>query len=849
MTPERWREAQRIFHEARERPPEERRSFVARAAADDTELAAEVVSLLAADEAAGGFLEVPAEPPEPPRTRAGPWRIVREIGHGGMGTVYLGERADGPFRKTVAVKIVRRGMDTEAVLRRFRQERQILAGLEHPNIARLLDGGNTDDGLPYLVMEHVEGEPLTAWCARRSLDVPARLTLFRTVSSAVQFAHQNLVVHRDLKPGNILVTADGTPKLLDFGVAKLLNTDLAGGTRDLTVAGGGAFTPEYASPEQIRGERITTASDVWSLGVILYELLAGVRPFAPAAAAPGEIAKAVLEEEPAKPSAAALGTGRAAAFGGGSLRLSRRLEGDLDTIVLKALRKEPERRYASAEQLAEDLRRHLDGLPVKARRDTFTYRTGKLLARHRTLAAAMALVLFALVGGILATARQARIARAERARADRRLEDVRKLAGSFLFEFHDAIASLPGSTPARELVVRRALEYLGTLAKEASGDPVAERDLADAYERLAEVQGGGSGPNLGDTKGAIASERASLAIREALAAPPGAGARERESLAVAHGLLSKLFLKSWDLEQAREEGRKAVALLEEIGRTESSPRELLRLGGTYHNLGLLEDLLGRRPEALAALGKSTAAYAAAVAAKPGDTDARRGLALATFETASVFSHSGDSAAARTEGEKAVAIYEALLAGDPANARVKMDLAMALHDVGEYATALTDIPGAEAQHRRALGLVEEIAAADPRDARAQVAIAYCANGLGEALAKSGDAARSVALHARAARVSESVLAADPANGYARRNLATALELAGDALSLRPGSPRPSAALAEARGWYVRALDAWLSMDRDRKLQGEDAASPDRIRKAIARCSLPATSGNPRQASSQ
>jgi tetratricopeptide (TPR) repeat protein/tRNA A-37 threonylcarbamoyl transferase component Bud32 len=834
VTPERWREAQRLFHEAREKPAAERSAFVAAASEGDAELAAEVASLLAADADSGGFLETPAAPPEPLRTRVGPWQILQEIGHGGMGTVYLGERADGPFRKRVAVKVVRRGMDTEAVLKRFRQERQILAGLEHPNIARLLDGGNTDDGLPYLVMEYVEGEPLTAWCARRGLDVPERLALFRTICATVQFAHQNLVVHRDLKPGNITVTADGTPKLLDFGVAKLLNADLAGTTRDLTVAGGGAFTPEYASPEQLRGERITTASDVWSLGVLLYELLAGVRPFGAAGAPPGEVAKAVLETEPEKPSAAAARAG--------DERTRRRLEGDLDTIVLKALRKEPERRYASAEQFSEDLRRHLEGAPVKARRDTFTYRTGKFLARHRAAAAAAALVLVALVGGILATARQARIARAERARADRRLEDVRKLAGSFLFEFHDAIVTLPGSTPARELVVRRALEYLGTIAKEVSGDPVAERDLADAYERLAEVQGGGSGPNLGDTKGAIASERASLAIREALAARPGAGPREKESLAVAHGMLSKLFLKSWQLEAARDEGEKAVALLEEIGRTDFSARILLRLGGTYHNLGLLEDLLGRRPAALATLAKSTAAYGAAASGKPGDVDARRGLALATFERASVYHHSGDLPAARAEGEKAVAIYESLLANDPGNARLKMDLAMALHDVGEFASGLANVPEALVHHRRALALVEEIAAADPRDARAQVAIAYCANGLGESLARSGDTAGAVALHARAARLSETVLANDSANAYARRNRATAFELAGDALSLRARPPAAASALVEARSWYTRALDAWESMGREHKLQGDDATAPVRIQKAIERCgAAPASRG--------
>lgn len=814
MTPERWRDVQRLFHEARGRPRAERASFLAAAAAGDAELEAEVASLLASADTDEGFLETPARPPpEPPRSRIGPYDVVREIGHGGMGTVYLAIRADEQFKKRVAIKVVRRGMDTEAVLRRFRQERQILAGLDHPNIARLLDGGNTEDSLPYLVMEYVEGEPVTAWCEHRGLGAREKITLFRTICAAVHFAHQNLVVHRDLKPGNILVDEGGAPKLLDFGVAKLLNPEVSGQTLDLTGASVRVFTPEYASPEQLRGERITTATDVYALGILLHEILTGRRP----GAEPG--------------------------------RTKRTLPADLDTIVGMATRPEPARRYASAEQLSEDLRRYLEGLPVKARRDTFSYRTGKFLSRHKAGVAAAALAVFSLVGGILATARQARIARAERARADRRLEDVRKLAGSFLFEFHDAIATLPGSTPARELVVRRALEYLGTLAKEASGDPAAERDLADAYERLAEVEGGGSGPNLGDTKGAITSERTALAIREALAARPGAGARERESLAVSHGILSKLLLKSWELEPAREEGRKAVTILEEISRTDSSPRVLLRLGGTYHNLGLLEDLGGRTAEALAALGKSTAAYTAAEAARPGDPDARRGLALATFERASVYNHSRDIPAALEEAEKAVAIYESLLANDPGNARLKMDLALAVHDLAEYHVAIGGVPEAVSRHRRALALVEELAAADPRDARAQVAIAYCANGLGGALAQGGDDAGAFALHERAARLSEAVLAADPANGYARRNLAMASELAGNALSLRSAPPPRPAALAEARGWYGRALGIWLAIDREHKLHGADTEAPERLRQAIVRCGGPPRGGNPMQASSQ
>ncbi len=279
MTPERWQEVQRVFHEALERPAEVRAAFVADACGTDQLLRAEVVSLLSSAEVGKDFLECPVTPAvEGLPERIGPYRVIGMLGHGGMGEVYLAVRADEQFRKKVALKVVRQGLDTDAV-RRFRQERQILAGLEHPNIARLLDGGDTGDGRPYVVLEYVEGRNLLEWSDVRGLTVAERVALFRTVCGAVQFAHQNLVVHRDLKPANILVTEDGTPKLLDFGIAKLLNAGLTQGPSDVTQAERRLLTPDYASPEQLRGERITTASDVYALGVVLFELLAGRRPF------------------------------------------------------------------------------------------------------------------------------------------------------------------------------------------------------------------------------------------------------------------------------------------------------------------------------------------------------------------------------------------------------------------------------------------------------------------------------------------------------------------------------------------------------------------------------------------
>src|SRR5581483_2152350 len=419
MNPERHQQITDLLAEALELEPGKRPAFLESACAADPQLRREVESLIASFEQSPSFIETPAfagspglidgspiEDGEPMEgRRIGQYQIVREIGHGGMGAVYLAERAE-EYREKVALKIVKRGMDTDFVLRRFRHERQILASLHHPNIAHLLDGGSTEDGLPYFVMEYIEGEPIDQYCDHHNLPVIERLKLFRTVCAAVYYAHQNLVIHRDIKPGNILITADGTPKLLDFGIAKILNPEISQ-TVEKTATMMRLMTPEYASPEQVRGEPVTTASDVYSLGVVLYELLTGHKPYRIASILPSDIERVICEQEPTRPSTAISRVEERMTYDGESVRvtpeavsrtregqpekLQRRLRGDLDNIVLMALRKEPGRRYASVEHFSEDVRRHLEGLPVTARRDTMGYRAGKFVRRHKAGVAAAAL--------------------------------------------------------------------------------------------------------------------------------------------------------------------------------------------------------------------------------------------------------------------------------------------------------------------------------------------------------------------------------------------------------------------------------------------------------------------------
>ncbi|MGC9952509.1 MAG: serine/threonine-protein kinase, partial [Bryobacteraceae bacterium] len=383
------------------------------------------------------------------------------IGEGGMGEVYLAERED-QFRQRVAIKLIRPGMASPEVVRRFVIERQTLAALKHPRIVRLVDGGATGDGFPYLVVDYVEGLPIDRYCDQHKLRISERLRLFVETCDAVHHAHQSLVVHCDLKPSNILVTAEGSPMLLDFGIAKLLDPAAMGISAQMALTRQQAFTPDYASPEQLRGEPVTTTTDIYALGVLLYELLTGHSPYRAIPATMADWMRSVCEEDAEAPStvirriteipanedtpAETLTPEKVSQCREGDPQaLHRRLRGDLDAIVLKALRKDARDRYGSVDQLAADIRRHLAGLTVLARRNTTAYVARKFLRRHKLGVAAAALVLLTLAAGLASTLWESRV-------AARRFEDVRRLAHSFLFDVHDSIQDLPGSTPARALI-------------------------------------------------------------------------------------------------------------------------------------------------------------------------------------------------------------------------------------------------------------------------------------------------------------------------------------------------------------------------------------------------------------
>ncbi|HEV2799751.1 MAG TPA: protein kinase [Pyrinomonadaceae bacterium] len=796
MDIERWRQVEEILDSALDVPePAERARLLDRACAGDTDLRAEVESLLAHHAPSESFIESPAYAFAPEllladdgaddkftNRRAGPYKIIREIGRGGMGAVFLAERADGEFTQEVALKVVRRGFADPELDRRFRRERQILASLNHPNIARLLDGGVSEDGEPYLVMEYVEGARIDDYCDGRSLARRARLRLFIEVCSAVSYAHQRLVVHRDIKPSNILVNGGGVPKLLDFGIAKLLDPEFGGEQTRTELR---AFTPDYASPEQIAGGQITTASDVYSLGVLLRDLLRGTNLPPEARRGPGGWRSPTPSDR--KTVAANLptdeegtnrkGRTRSRGFNGG---------GELENIVAMARHEDPARRYASASQLAEDVQRYLDGLPVRAQRDSFTYRAAKFVRRNRVGVAAAAIVLLTLLGGVAATiwqarraTQQARVAARERDRAERRFADVRQLSNALLSDIAPRIERLPGATEARQAVLTQSLKYLDSLAREAAGDFELQGELATAYEKVGDLQGNPNNPNLVALTDALASYEKAQAMRRALLGQSPRDFERRLLLANNHRALGDI---RWQTNEPTESLRNAEAAISLYGELLSErPHSVEARRGLVRSLldaGQVRATNEQYREAISSFRRAIALLSDAPDGRRGEVEHALLLAEAHKQLGNSLSWDGRQPEAEAEMARAVALSESLFAANPHDNRLRTALYQTYMMTSSVYEEVND-PLSNEYAFKALKIISEAVERDPADVRAGQQLAKAYSRLGVTLDNTGRGWESVLYLGKAVRILRGLADGEAKNRRLRYDLATAYIRLGDA----------------------------------------------------------------------
>ena len=633
----------------------------------------------------------------------GPYELDRLLGRGGMGAVYLAHRIDGQFRQQVAIKLIDLPLATELFRERFRQERQILALLVHPFIARLLDGGVTEHGELYLAMEYVEGISIARYCRENHLPLRERLKVFQNVCGAVQFAHQNLIIHRDLKPDNILVVADGTPRLLDFGTAKLLAPSPADATAELTRNGLQSYTPQYASPEQVLGNPITTASDTYSLGVLLYLLLADVPPYELKEFSTAEMLRVICNEIPAKPSAIATG--------------AEKPDADLDAIVLKAIRKDPAERYLTVDQFSADIQAYLDGRPVLAQHGTYRYRAGKFLRRNRLALAASALLTVSVIAGICGVLWQSHNANLQRRRAEARSQDLRQLSNSLLSEIDEAVKQLPGSTPVQRLLVTRVLEHLDRMSKDAAADRLTQLDLIDAYTRLGNVQGNPYDQNIGDPDGALVSIGKALAIAQHLRESAPKDNDVLGPLALAQQSRSEVLFGLARTQESIVSMRSAVEAFDaQIANPQATAAQIAEASAAY---GALGDQLGQTgvsslsdpAGALTAYRRALELSRRAITVDPNFLRSRRAVAIDYLKIGNIEAES-DSSKAIADYRDSLAAWDSLPATDKEAAITRRGKSVSYKKLGEVLSNTFDYKGALDAYEQARKNDEFFANADP-----------------------------------------------------------------------------------------------------------------------------------------
>jgi non-specific serine/threonine protein kinase/serine/threonine-protein kinase len=864
MTPSDWQRVKEAFQTMLGLASEERANFLKSFKKTEPHLFDELESLLHHHDEPQSFLEDPdlltthllqEEDLNLWLNREiGPYRVISKLGQGGMGSVYRAIRVDDHYLKNVAIKVVRTGFATKPYLRRFKSERQILASLNHPNIAHLLDGGTTEEGLPYLVMEFIEGKPIDDYCDQHNLHTSQRLRLFLRVCAAVEYAHQNLVIHRDLKPANILVTNDGTPKLLDFGIAKLLDPELYFQTAEADGTMARAMTPEYASPEQVRGDPITTASDVYSLGVVLYRLLTGHPPYVLSGANPIGWAQTILETEPTRPSEvidrpAEINEpdGRARQVtpeeiahsrDGRPAALRRRLRGDLDNIVLMALRKDPARRYGSVEQLANDIRRALDGQPILARPDTIFYRTGKFAKRHRIPLAAVALILISLTIGIVVAVRQARIAEIQRMLAEQRFNDIRSVSHDLIFDVHDSIQHLAGATSARKLIVQDALRYLNVLSKDSPENIPLQAEIATAYEKIGDVQGGPGEANLGDTSGALESYNKALSIRKAIFADNPSDPAARDGLSRSYIRIGQILQDMGRYQEALQYHQNQLDLTKGLAASlPSDPKAQARLASSYDGMGDILSSLNKWDASLQNYEASAGIYKTLAEKYPQHHIYRGNWALQQKKMGGVFEARGEFTHALQKYRSALAIDEELASISPEDASAQRDVAIDYSSLGDAISKSGDNITAIHDYQRALAIDRRLSAADPKDASARFYLVYDLYRLGDGQLKMANIHGAIATYHLAVLKAEANSNSDPENTMMRSELARVYSklarahvAAASNASLADDKKNN---LAAARNWYQKSLAIWLDL-RDRKaLQGTDLSEVDKVTEELTR----------------
>jgi serine/threonine protein kinase len=863
MTPERFQGLRRSFEQLLELDADRRAQLLQEISRSNPEDSAELKRMLKEQARSTALLDrSPVEllgGKSEPLSQLGPYFIQREIGSGGMGVVYEATRTDGSYQKRVAIKVLRRDLSSRLFLTRFEQERQILARLEHPHIASIFDAGETPQGDPYFVMEYVDGVPITRYAEQRALSIPQRLDLFLQACDAVQYAHRNLTVHRDLKPGNILVTEAGAVKLLDFGVAKLMETR-GGGAVDAP-ATEALLTPAYTSPEQIRREPASTSGDVFQLGILLYELLAGRHPFQQEGKLPHEVMRAICEDDPPPPSAIAT-------------RDRRQLRGELDAIVLTALRKKPSWRYPSTEQLADDIGRYRRGWPVLARGNGLGYRLRKFARRQWFPLASTAALIVLLIAGILATSRQAHLAElarqqaereravadtqrslaenaqrsateqrllaeartreaeSERQRAQQRYQEVRSLASSLLFDVYDGVRDLSGSATARRLMVAKAQHQLEILSADSEHDIGLQRDLAASYERMGELRTDPRQPNKNDAAAAVQAYGQAVKLRKEIAARADAKAADRRDLAMSQAKMGDGQFFAGETKEALATYHGAHELAQGLVRAHADDPSMTRtLGSVDERLCIVLLAAGNGPGAIDSCHESITTLTPLAKSSASDVEVQRLIATSQASYANALRFTGKPQEAVPQAKLALESLHTLQTLAPSNAEYRRLASSTETILAGSLAASGDIPGSVEAFDRSIRSMEIAIEIDPSDLAASLRLAATLLSFSRRLGQSTDQTRAHAAAEQALRLLQQTSQAPGAgpmewNEYADallkadfpdlRDLTSALHLAENAVS---ASKRENPFFLDTLAWaYFRTGNGPKAVETERAALG-------------------------------